>query len=306
MSDWNQSCFTDPTIGENYNVVIAAFPNVTDLSDLVASDLCSYCNVKSFSMLQADAYSDVYEENWASSYEYVATQCNLTMDNINAAASAFNITARDGTTNSCMSGNTYTTKQGDSCDSIALSRGVSAATLYYINPNNFYCSDITAGTSLCLPLTSEILCTVRDNNPCVSIEVDSDMVTDELLSYNYSQVTWNCTNLQDPNPYWGTTLWVSTPGGNYTGQPPNTTTGGSQVVDPPSGVTVDNCTTFDCGRWYTKDGSLTCVEICIAYLIAINRFTAANPSLSKMACDADLVMGDAYCIDPLDGWDWVP
>lgn len=63
-------------------------------------------------------------------------------------------------------------------------------------------------------------------------------------------------------------------------------------------------TTTDCGAWYINDGRLTCAQICLNYVIAINVFTEANPALSKTSCDADLVAGDGYCVDPLAGWDW--
>ncbi|PMD34386.1 carbohydrate-binding module family 50 [Hyaloscypha variabilis F] len=286
-SNWNQSCFVDPTTGDNCN------------------DLCSYCNVEKLALMQANAFTPVYDDNWESTYEYVAGACNISVVDFNATASAFNVTVPSSTSN-CVSGNMYTTKQGDTCDSIAQSKSVSAATMFYINSNILNCSSILAGTSLCLPLACDSLYTVQANDTCTSIAVDAGIMTQNLLSYN-SQLNWNCTNLQSINPYWGSTLCVSTPGGTYTGQALNTSTStGSLIVDPPTGLTVAKGTTTDCGEWYANDGklNLTCTQICIAYEIAINLFTEANPSLDKTTCDADLVLGDAYCIDPLTGWNW--
>lgn len=256
-------------------------------------------------LLQEDAYSDVYNDDWQSTYEYVAQACNITVANFNATQSVFNVTVPSETPN-CVSGNTYTTQPGDTCDSIALAHSVSAATMFYINANILNCSSILTGTTLCLPQSCASVYTVQANDTCSSIAANNGLLTQDVLSFN-SQLNWNCTNLEDPNPYWGSTLCVSTPGGNYTGQALNTTVStGDQVVDPPAGATVAAGTTTDCGAWFVNDVSLnlTCAQICLANEIAINLFTEANPSLNKTTCDTDLVAGDAYCVNPLTGWNW--
>ncbi|KAM5529504.1 hypothetical protein BFJ69_g16583 [Fusarium oxysporum] len=302
-SSWNQSCFSDPKTGENCNGVIAAFPKVDDLSELPKSDLCSYCNVEQYAMMQADAYTGIYDEYVKASYEYVAKACNLDVDNFNATDSAFNVTIPDTSSDVCVSGNTYTTQDGDSCDSIALAQGVSAATMYYINSNIFDCSKIAAGTELCLPLTCTKIYKVQTGDTCRSIASKANILTDKLLSFN-SQLNWNCTNLQDADPYWGSTLCVSTPGGTYSGQPVNNTKPiDPQPIDPPNGAPVANGTTKECSHWFTHDGSLSCTQICLAYEIPINLFTAVNLSLNKTSCDTDLVVGNAYCLEPVAGWD---
>lgn len=293
-------------MADPYLDVIAAFPNVTEISDLPVSDLCSYCNVQKLSLMQANAYSSVYDSNWQTMYQYMARACNITVADFNATSSVFNVSVPVTPAN-CVSGNLYTTQQGDTCDSIALAKGASAATMFYTNSNVHNCSAIAAGTVLCLPLTCADLYTVKSNDTCTSIAIEWGIRTQDLLSYN-SQLNWNCTNLQSTNPYWGSTLCVSTPGGTYTGQALNTSTSsGPSVVNSPTGATVAPGTTLDCGEWFVDDPSLnlTCVQICLAYGIAIDLFTAANPSLNKTTCDTDLVLGDAYCIEPITGWNYV-
>lgn len=194
---------------------------------------------------------------------------------------------------------------GDTCDAIALANHVSAATMFYNNPNILNCSAIAAGTSLCLPLACDTVYTVQDNDTCSTIAADNGLLTADVVSFN-TQINWNCTNLHSTNPYWGTTLCVSTPGGTYTAKASNgttTTSDTTSTVDPPSGAIVANGTTTDCGQWYVDDGSLTCTQVCLSYAIAINLFVEANPSLNKTTYDSDMIVGDAYCIDPLDGWD---
>ncbi|KAI1066831.1 hypothetical protein LB506_012125 [Fusarium annulatum] len=302
-SSWNQSCFSDPKTGKNCNSVISAFPQVDDLSELPKSDLCSYCNVEQYAIMQKDAYTGAYDEYAKGSYEYVAKACNLNVDNFNATDSAFNVTSPDVTGEVCVSGKTYTTRDGDTCDSIALSQGVSAATMYYINANIFNCSKITAGTDLCLPLTCTSIYQVRKGDNCLHIALNAGILKSKLISFN-SQLNSNCTNLHDADPDWGSVLCVSAPGGTYSGKPLNISAPTEQqAVDPPSGKTVANGTTKDCSQWLGYDGSLSCTQICLAYQLSINQFTAMNPSLNKTTCDTDLIAGNAYCLEPVTGWD---
>ncbi|KAI7970130.1 hypothetical protein EIK77_008357 [Talaromyces pinophilus] len=284
--------------------IIAAFPNVTDLSELPTADLCSYCNVQKLAYMQGDAYTGVYDKNWESMYEYVAQTCGLLIDDFNATQSVFNVTVPSTPVN-CVSGKMYTTNQGDTCDSIATKYGVSAATMFYTNPDIANCSSIIPGTNLCLPLSCTEIWSVQPNDTCTSIAIANSITPQNVLTYN-SQLNSNCTNLHSTNPYWGSTLCVSTPGGTYTGQALNNTSTASQVVDPPLGATVAPGTTTDCGEWLVNEASphLTCAQICLANGIAIKLFTQANPSLNKETCDSDLVVGNAYCVDPLTGWNW--
>ena len=254
--------------------------------------------------MQADLYNDLYDEYAQANYEYVAKACDLKVDDFDSAGSAFNVTNPDANSNTCVSGKTYTTKVGDSCDSIALSQGVSAATMYYINSNIFDCAEITPGTNLCLPPTCTNIYQVQKGDSCLDIALKNGIMNDQLLSYN-PQLNWNCTNLHDAEPYWGNTLCVSTPGGTYDGQPLNNNTANvePQRIDPPSGTPVANGTTLDCGHWFTHDGTVSCTQICLANDVAINLFTEINPSLNKITCDKDLVIGNAYCVKPVGDWD---
>ncbi|SPJ85290.1 uncharacterized protein FTOL_11071 [Fusarium torulosum] len=303
-SSWNQTCFTDPKTGKYCHDIIAAFPEVDGLSKLPKSDLCSYCNVEQYRMMQADAYNEAYDEYAQSNYKYVAKACDLKVDDFNPPDGAFNVTNPDASSDTCVSGKTYTAKAGDSCDSIALSQGVSAATMYYINSNIFDCTKIAAGTKLCLPLSCTKIYQVQKDDTYLDIAFSSGIISDQLLSYN-SQINWNCTNLHDTDPYWGSTLCASTPGGIYARQPinNNTATIDPQRVNPPSGTPIANGTTLECSHWFTYDGTLSCTQICLANNVAINLLTEINPSLSKTTCDKDLLVGNAYCVEPLAGWD---
>ncbi|RAH47432.1 LysM peptidoglycan-binding domain-containing protein [Aspergillus brunneoviolaceus CBS 621.78] len=283
-ANWNQSCFMDPTTGENCNDQIASFDNVTSLSDISNSDLCSYCYVKKLALMQANGYSGVYNDDWQSTYEYVAKTCNLQVADFDPTPSVFNVSLPSEQPN-CVSGSFYTSQEGDSCDSIALSHNVSAATMYYTNSNLLNCTD--------------------PNDTCTSIAIENFVGTQNIVAWN-SQLNSNCSNLHSGDPFWGSMLCVSPPGGTYTGQPLSngSTSTEAEAVNPPFGVTVAPGTTTDCAGWYTHDlnSNLTCTEICLSNQISIHMFIAANPSLNQSTCDTNLTVGDAYCIDPLTGF----
>ncbi|KAL4973054.1 hypothetical protein BDW66DRAFT_162375 [Aspergillus desertorum] len=306
-SSWNQSCFTDPTTGVNCNDEIASWNNFTILEEIPSANLCSYCYIKKLELMQGDAYSDAYNTDWQATYEYVAATCNLTVADFNATTSAFNASVPTTTTASCTSGDLYTAKEGDTCDSIALAKGVSSATMYYINLNVVNCSNIAAGTTLCLPLTCTDVYSVQANDSCPSIAVANFITSTQLTNWN-TELDADCSNLHSASPDWGSVLCVSPPGGTYTGQALTTTSDSASpsAVSPPAGVNIAVGTTLDCGAWFVNTASLNynCSSICLANGIAIHLFTEANPSLNYTTCDTDLVIGDAYCVDPLDGWQY--
>ncbi|OOF96441.1 carbohydrate-binding module family 50 protein [Aspergillus carbonarius ITEM 5010] len=212
------------------------------------------------------------------------------------AATNGNIPSRN-----CLSGHTYTTKQGDTCDSIALAHRVSAATMFYVNPNILNCSSILPDTPLCLPLECDVY-TVQPGDTCTSIALSVYSQTRKILSYN-SQLKWDCSNLHSPDPDWGSTICVSVPGGEHPGRALNASSRGVEAMDPPSGATVAPGTSMDCGAWFVREAGLdvSCAQICLAHEISISVFTALNPSIGRYTCDSDLVVGDAYCVKPVGG-----
>lgn len=193
------------------------YMNVTDVTDIPQSEIRLTENL---AIMQADAYLAAYDSNWRTIYTEVADQCNLAVSDFNATTSAFNIRVPVTTTN-CVSSNTYTTVDGDTCDSIALDQGVSAATMFYMNSNIHNCSAVDADTELCLPQTCSSVYSVQADDTCSSIAAGNGLLTRQVIKLN-SLLTANCSNLQATNPFWGTVLCVSTPGGTYNGTAPNT------------------------------------------------------------------------------------
>lgn len=163
---------------------IASFPDVDDSTQLPQGYLCSVCNINRLSLMQGDAYTDLYGEEFESMLRYVARTCQLAIPSFNATASVFNVTAKDDVADVCVSNNYYTTKQGDTCNSIVLSHKVSAATLNHTNDNIINCTSIASGAKLCLPLPCNELYSVQPDDDCSSIAADAGILTRQFLSYN--------------------------------------------------------------------------------------------------------------------------
>ncbi|KAE8132408.1 carbohydrate-binding module family 50 protein [Aspergillus pseudotamarii] len=277
-----------------HNTVLTNWGKMTELvPGLPIIGLSCFSDPNTGKIAMADAYTDIYDDNWQSTYKYVAQTCNISVSNFDSTPSAFNVTVPSSTSD-CVSENIYTTKESDTWDSIALAQSISAATMFHINPNN-----------QSLPSAEcDNVYVVQPEDTCIDIAVNVGIRTQNLTDYN-SQLTWNCSNLHALNPYWGTTLCVSAPGGTYTGHTPNTSTfTGSEIVNPPASAKVIPGTTIDCRARYINNTGLTYTQICLTNQIAINLFTEANPSLNKTTCDKDLVQGNAYCVNLLDGWNW--
>lgn len=326
-SNWNQTCFTDPATGANCNDVIAGFPAASAISALPSADLCSYCYTQKLKLMEASAYSAAYDNtSFAARYEYVAAHCGggVSVSNFNGTPSAVTgSTQVDIPVPVCVSGKHYTVAAGDTCDSIAIANSVSSATLFAINPALRDCSSssLPVGALLCLPQTYDALWTVQPDDTCQTIGNATSNSIDTLVLYN-TMLNRNCSNLHqtipENAPSWGNTLCVSSPGGLYDGvaasnssidgnggkgdgyAPPNT-----RPVAPPVGAAVAAGTNASlCATWFVygkdTDSTLLCAQICLANDISIRVLTLANPSLHIASCDANLVKGTAYCVQPLE------
>ncbi len=151
----------------------AAFPDVDDITTLpLTADLCSYCNVQqALALLQANAYSDAYTQDWLSTYEAVAQAGNLTVPSFDPVQSAFNVTVPSVEVN-CVSGNIYRTFTRKAIHVTLSPRPMACPRpplLFYINPTIVNCSAIWNGTDLCLPQTCTSIYTVQANDTCSTI-----------------------------------------------------------------------------------------------------------------------------------------
>ncbi|GAB1209502.1 hypothetical protein APSETT445_008281 [Aspergillus pseudonomiae] len=311
---WNETCVKDPDTGKYCGDVINDFTVVNTIDDMPTDELCSYCYVKRYEMMQSTSYS-IYDETYQSDLIFMNSKCDLSAPTVipppieePANPYANNLTF-------CASDTIYTTVSGDTCDTIALKHSVSSAALFIGNPNLFNCKDIPAGIELCLPFTCEPTYTLKDGDTCVSIE--KSLGLDYAAGYNVRKynpwLTRDCSNLQEAsNEVYGKVLCGAPQGGTSTGTAPPVgvtslpQTGDDTESPPPTNTTVPEGTTLRCARWHVvadQEAKETCAKICVKESIDWELFLKANPSLTIGVCDEKLVVGNAYCVGPIAGFD---
>ncbi|OIW28355.1 pectin lyase-like protein, partial [Coniochaeta ligniaria NRRL 30616] len=300
---WNETCFKDPTTGQFCDSVLSAFSTVSDISQMPRAEMCSYCNLQKYDLMRTSAFSVYDNTSFETRYRYVAA--SMIVSHSFPSASCRHADPI------CTSHQYYTSVVGDTCDSVAVAKSVSSATLFWINPSVWDCSSIPAGTKLCLPLACPTIHTVTATESCLNITTGAGILTTDLSAYNPG-LNWDCDNLHNGTIRWGLTLCISPPGGGYTANSTsnstaNPWTGGDgyhdPAVAPPPGAVVAAGTTTNCGDWYKHtDTSMSCAQICLENQVTYPLFLVVNPSLHSETCSADLVVGATYCIHPTSNW----
>ncbi|KAL2811038.1 pectate lyase superfamily protein-domain-containing protein [Aspergillus granulosus] len=288
---WNETCLKDPDTDRYCGDVIADFTQVSMIEELPTSELCSFCNVRRYQMMQSTSYS-VYDKYYQSDLEYINEACGLSLptempDPLMALDDPY-----ENDIGFCASDITYTAKFGDTCDTIAKLFKVSSAALFMGNLNLLECSSIPEGTKLCIPFSCEVIHVLENGDTCKSIEEglgieDANGAT--IRKYN-PWLTYDCANLHESSDVaYGHVLCAFPQAGNSTTSPPgqDTTTPGYAdgyaipEIPPPDGATLAEGTTYRCGRWHT----------------------VTNEEIEETCCT--LVEGLTYCVGPTYEWDLV-
>lgn len=274
-------------------------------------ELCSFCYTAKIQLMQSTAYS-TYDDNWKDDLEYAHATCGVSGET-DVAPPLVELEPEAPVL--CISDATYTTVEGDTCDSIALAHNVASAALYMGNVNIIRaCNGIAAGLELCLPLTCPLIYELQPNDTCTSIDAAQNLTLGDVRRYN-SWLNLDCPNLQVASAVLGHVLCLGPQGANVTTTatiaPAPTSDPGANgdgyttaLVDPPADTEVAKGTTLRCGRWTVVQESdgITCAGICIRDGITSALFLAVNPSLSTVGCTSSLVFGVAYCTGPLYQW----
>jgi hypothetical protein len=269
------------------------------------AELCHTCYIRRLAFMQSSQYS-IYDEFYKVELEYVYSECGvsgptdipppLTVGDPPAAPY-------------CITGKSYATVEGDTCESISNKTSVSSAALYMGNQDLLPdCSRIDAGLSLCVPITCQTYY-VRPTDTCATIEVALGLEFGILRHYN-SWLDWECENLQPATDFYGKMICVSPQGGTFTGtaspKPPLPTGGSDGYTDtrvpPPEGATVAQGTTLNCGRWHVVAPGDSCSSICLQGGLTISLFKTVNPSIDTGSCSLSLQEGTALCTGPTYKW----
>jgi hypothetical protein len=301
----NESCLTDSK-GRYCNDVIEEFSETETLEEMPDSELCSECFTSRVRMMQKSTYSVFNTVPWyQTALEAITKRCSLQLPT-DVPPPLIVVPKPEPF---CVSDQYYTTKSGDTCNSIALAHDVSSAGVFYAAGEAALhgCSDLPVGLALCLPLT----CTtylLNSNDDCFTASANAGI--DDIMLYN-SWIDDSCDNLHEANATLGSVVCASPLGGTYL---PGTATNTSRipgggmaeyttvVADPPANTTIAPKTIMECGRWYVAQEYDTCAYITMTYSIGLSLFGNLNPSIDAVnsgACSASIVPGYAYCMSPV-------
>ncbi|CAG8407763.1 unnamed protein product [Penicillium salamii] len=310
---WNETCAKDAQSGKYCGDVISGFNR--DFDAMPTAELCSSCHVDRYQKMQSTPYSE-YDKNFQLQLKDINSRCGLNIPT-DIPDSLVPVIDPYAPSESCVSGIKYTTVAGDTCDKIAVAYKVSSAALFIGHDNLFECEEIPVGTKLCMPLQCESVYTIQSNDTCTSIEKAQGVGYKDgttLRKYN-PWIDYDCSNLQIVSDVaYGHVICLSPQSGDSnTTAPaedptsPGYSDGGYVIpqIEPPQNATVAEGTTTGCGKWHVvtnKDLQETCTTICVQNKIPWYLFLDVNPSLSAEDCDAQLVVGNAYCAGPTYGW----
>ncbi|KAK2731146.1 hypothetical protein FQN57_003634 [Myotisia sp. PD_48] len=126
---YNETCLKDTTTGKYCNNVIDDFTLVPKVDEMPMNELCSYCYTKRMEIMQTSSYS-VYNEHYKHVIEVINKKCGKSLATDIPPSP---VIEKPPPPPMCASGQTYTVKAGDTCDSIALEMSVASATLVTSN-----------------------------------------------------------------------------------------------------------------------------------------------------------------------------
>jgi hypothetical protein len=183
--------------------IIDELPKLEDGQERPRDELCSICNKRKLATMQSSSYS-VYNLYYQAKLEEVYKTCG--------GSGPTEIppppTKVEESVKFCLTSKYYTTKEGDTCDSIAKAHpGVAGVFLYMGNQELIVnCRAIPAGRKLCLPSTCPTY-VVKPGDTCWSIERAQHLNVDDVEFYN-SWINVDCSNLLKATDFYGKPICI--------------------------------------------------------------------------------------------------
>lgn len=243
---------------------------------------------------------------------FITKGCNVDLPTVpqDPPNDVFPGTLNGSTDSTCLSGNMYATRPGDTCHSIAVAHSVAEGTIWALNNLTPDCSRLglegnRTSADLCLPKTCQTLITsgdLGDDEDCWSIATAQNLTFAQFLAYNPS-INRDCSNLNLNGS--SVVVCISSPDGTYTptvvggsGAP-----GGNQVyatttVSAPGPTPFG--TTAECGGYYQIQVADFCSRISLSANVPLDLFEAINPAINSDC--SNLVPDFWYCVHPLRSW----
>ncbi|KAM0542828.1 hypothetical protein ACHAPJ_012608 [Fusarium lateritium] len=208
---WNETCIRDPRTKRYCNDIIDEFKELKEGEEMPRNELCSVCYERMLSTMQSSAYS-VYDSYYQSELEKVYKTCGGSGPTEIPPPPKV-----EEAVDFCLTEKYYTTKEGDTCDSIAKANpGVAGVWLYMGNQERIAdCRKVRAGIKLCLPTTCPTY-VVQQNDTCWSIERAQSLDVDDVEYFN-SWINADCSNLQKATDFYGKTICIGAFGSKHAG-----------------------------------------------------------------------------------------
>ncbi|KAJ4177603.1 hypothetical protein NW755_013757 [Fusarium falciforme] len=305
-----EQCQKDDKLDRWCNDVIAEFKDFgTSVSwdNMHKEELCSDCYVGRLRMMQASPYW-VYGlvSEYQDALQHVTARCGLKGQDLKPQPSVFPTKPKAETW--CLSEKTYDTRKGDTCDSVAQNFSISSASIVIGNSNIGRCSNLDAGTKLCLSLECETYTRQKDES-CVDIYIKTGVSLSSIKQYN-PWLTRDCRNIESASKTYGNILCISPVGGEFESNVNKSRGAGGfgptseytdQATAPPGNAKLAEGTTDRCGRWHVVKQGESCASVTQSFITA-SVFRMVNPSLLGGDCSEKLIPGRAYCTGPVRGW----
>ncbi|KKY30835.1 hypothetical protein UCDDA912_g09216 [Diaporthe ampelina] len=224
-----ETCQVDED-GKTYcNDVIDNFTLVESIDKMPLAELCSYCNVRRYQMMQATPYS-VYNDMYRQDYLYIQSKCPNATGPTDVRPPEYEVPATEEPL--CASGKTISTTgvsgTDSSCSAIAATYGLSSAALYFANSHvrtgsdgrPLNCSLIPGDTELCLPYGCTKSAAFTASDTCFSIEIANDAQIGDVAFYNPWVDSQSCSNLAPSIEQVGDRVCLSSQTEGWTYTPP--------------------------------------------------------------------------------------
>ncbi|RYP81114.1 hypothetical protein DL770_005977 [Monosporascus sp. CRB-9-2] len=264
------------------------------LANGTAADSCSDC---SLGVVRTQLNSPFgYHEQFAQGFESITSKCGATgYAFISPAQYAISTKPYSIPTDAPTCGSPYEVQSGDSCDSIATSRGVSTYAVIKAANTDPDCINLRVGAKLCLPEPCTLY-RVQYDDTCESILASiSGVRANDLLTWN-PNLNLLCTNI---DTMYTKLICVSPPGRtleDVTGvitTPPTATQPPPTAVPRPANAKAESHA--QCAGWYEIQDGDYCQAISIREGILLRDFFFLNPSVDDPDC-LNLWLETSYCV----------
>lgn len=217
-------------------------------------------------------------------------------------------------------GQKYTIKEGDTCQSVSKSQSVATFQLLLDNGLQAYCANFPKSGDLCIKSQCTTY-TVQKGDTCKSVAKAHKISTVQLRSYN-PWIDGGCYNF---NRTIGTEICMDEPGDKYhvpsTATAPPTATATTPVPVPTNAA---GNSTKTCGEYYTVKDKEDCDTIVQKFPITRENFLILNPGVGQKYASlfhpflivdnikltlpscTNLIAGRSYCVEPVGDMDNYP